>query len=119
MYDASLILTSVAFGVGVCTRRHVMWRAVVYAAAASVLFRAHRLLGGVAAWPLHMHDVAAALLAMALTLRHNPSPAVRGRVALAGLFFLASHAVPDPSRSRACHAAGHLAIVAATWCPRR
>lgn len=113
-YDLALIATSCAFGVGGYRHRHPWWPLIVYAAAASVLFRATRLVRDARAMALYWHDLAAAILALAVTLCSHPSACVRRRVAAGALLMAAAHRVPA-SLSRPAHALGHLAVVAAAW----
>lgn len=111
-YDAALVVTSVAFGVVAAHTRARTWPLVVYAAAASVLFRTSRGVCGARTPSVFLaHDYGAALLALLATaVAHRDS---RAWVALTATCFSASHALPYGSTaSHAAHALGHLCVIA-------
>lgn len=116
VYDAALVATSVAFGVGACTRRHPAWPILAYAAGASVLFRVHRCTHDGRGMPaLWAHDLAAALAAIAVTLHLHPSRTVRERVAIGTTLMALAHCTRDTRTFRVLHTAGHVTMVAAAW----
>ena len=129
-YDAVLIGTSVAFACGVALhRRHVGWQLGLYAAFASVLFRATRLARGnsgllMHTHPLFAHDVASAVIAIGCALAFAEPVAVRLWVVLGIVCFADAWRVTlgDGFEGRACgrasrlrHALGHLCAVAGAW----
>lgn len=125
LYDALLITTSLAFGAGVCARRHPMWQVGVYAAFASVCFRLFRIVTDQAGTempthPLYLHDYAAALTAMVLIFCVGASARVQAWAARAFVLFAIAQWLQHQGHaweSRAAHTLGHLCIVLGAWCP--
>lgn len=124
LYDVLLIATSLAFGAGVCARRHPLWQFGVYAAFSSVCFRLFRIVTDQAGTempthPLCLHDYAAALTAMVLIFC-VASARVQAWIARAFALFVVAQWLQRQGHaweSRAAHTLGHLCIVLGAWCP--
>ena len=124
VYDATLILTSFAFGVGtLCHRRDFGWRLAVYAAVVSILFRTYRLslvarrvIGEeeeLRSHPLFVHDMTVACVTLA-TGTCFAETRVSACLA-ASLLCFASAWHKDLATNRLRHVAGHLCAVLAAW----